>query len=108
MPPALLTQMFALPRDAQGNVLPYTGDDGNCETGPQKGLACFGLGIGSNTLPDGTVLWGKTGEDMGYYSVVFATRDLTKIGVVSVSVTDMAAEAGVATAKRLAVEAFSS
>ena len=74
LPPALLAQMFALPRDAQGNLLPYTGDDGNCETGAQKGLACFGLslGIGIDTLPDGSVRWGKTGEDMGYYSAVFA------------------------------------
>lgn len=108
LPPALLAQMFALPHDAQGNLLPYTGDDGNCETGPQHGEACFGLGIGSDTLPDGTVLWGKTGQDLGYFSAVFATRDLRRVGVLSVGVTDTAAEAGLMTANRLAVAAFSS
>ena len=108
LPPALLQQMFALPRDAQGNLLPYTGDDGNCETGPQQGRACFGLGIGNYTLPDGTVLWGKTGQDFGYFSAVFATRDLRRVGVVSIGVTDVASEAGLATANRLAVAAFAS
>jgi len=106
LPPALLTQMFALPRDAQGNLVPYVDDSGNCNTGPQKGVACFGLGIGSTTLPDGTVLWGKTGEDMGYYSAIFATRDLRRVGVLSVGLTGVAAEAGVATANRLGVTAF--
>lgn len=104
--PALLTQMFALPHDAQGDLLPYTGEDGNCATGPQKGEACFGLGIGSDTLPDGTVLWGKTGQDPGYFTAMFATRDLQHVGVVSIGVTDTAGEAGLATANRLAVAAF--
>lgn len=104
--PALLTQMFTLPRDAQGNLVPYIGDDGNCVTGPQPGQACFGLGIGSFTLPDGTVLCGKTGEDLGYYSAVFATRDLQRVAVLSVGVTDIAAEAGLTTANRLAGAAF--
>jgi D-alanyl-D-alanine carboxypeptidase len=97
--------MFAVPHNAQGNLLPCIGDDGNCETGPQKGEACCGLGSGislglgsgsgisSDTLSDGTVLWGKTGEDMGYHSVVFVTRDLRQIGVVSIGVTDVGAEA---------------
>jgi D-alanyl-D-alanine carboxypeptidase len=103
LPSALLAQMFALPRDAQGSLLPYTGHDGNCETGPQKDRACFGLGIGNYTLPGGTVLWGKTGQDLGYFSAMFATRNLQRVGVVSVGVTDVAAEAGLATATRLAV-----
>lgn len=34
---ALLTQMFTLPRGAQGNLVPYIGDEGNCVTGPQPG-----------------------------------------------------------------------
>ncbi|HET9172252.1 MAG TPA: serine hydrolase domain-containing protein [Actinospica sp.] len=106
LPSALLTQMFTLPRDAQGNPVPYTGGDGNCESGPQKGEACFGLGIGSDTLPDGTVLWGKTGQDPGYFTAMFATRDLSRVGVVSVGVTDLGAEAGLATANRLAAVAF--
>lgn len=52
------------------------------------------------------MLWGKAGEDVGCYSVMFATRDLRQVGVVSTSVTEVAAEAGVATANRLAAEAF--
>lgn len=108
LPRAQLTQMFTLPTDGQGNLLPYTGDSGNCQTGPQKGKACFGLGIGTDTLPDGTVLWGKTGEDMGYFTAVFATRDLRHVGVVSTGVTDLGAEAGLANANRLAFAAFAS
>ena len=106
LPRAQLTQMFALPHDARGNLLPYTGDSGNCQSGPDKGKACFGLGIGTDTLPDGTVLWGKTGEDMGYFTAMFATRDLRHVGIVSTGVTDLAAEAGLAKANRLAVAAF--
>ena len=108
LPRAQLTQMFALPHDAQGNLLPYTGDSGNCQTGPDKGKACFGLGINSDTLPDGTVLWGKTGEDMGYFTAMFATRDLRHVGIVSTGVTDVAAEAGLEKANRLAMAAFAS
>ncbi|MBS2539177.1 beta-lactamase family protein, partial [Catenulispora sp. NF23] len=108
LPSAQLAQMFTLPRDPQGNLLPYTGDTGNCQTGPQKGKACLGLGIGADTLPDGTVLWGKTGEDRGYFTAMFATRDLRHVGVVSTGVTDVAAEAGLENANRLAAAAFSS
>jgi hypothetical protein len=43
---------------------------------------------------------------MGYYAAMFATRDVQQVGVVSVGVTDEAAEAGTATANRLAVAAF--
>ncbi|MEY9891024.1 D-alanyl-D-alanine carboxypeptidase [Catenulispora sp. MAP5-51] len=106
LPRAQLAQMFALPHDANGDPLPYTGDSGNCQTGPQKGKACFGLGINSDTLPDGTVLWGKTGEDMGYFTAMFATRDLTHVGIVSTGVTDLGAEAGLENANRLAGAAF--
>ncbi|WP_194895357.1 serine hydrolase domain-containing protein, partial [Catenulispora pinisilvae] len=106
LPPAQLAQMFTLPRDAQGDLLPYTGDTGNCQTGPEKGKACLGLGIGTDTLPDGTVLWGKTGEDMGYFTAMFATRDLRHVGIVSTGVTDLAAEAGLENANRLAAAAF--
>lgn len=106
LPRAQLAQMFALPTDARGDLLPYTGDSGNCLTGPQKGKACFGLGIGSDTLPDGTVLWGKTGEDMGYFTAMFASRDLRHVGIVSTGVTDVPAEAGLANANRLAAAAF--
>ena len=108
LPHAQLAQMFTLPTDARGDLLPYTGGSGNCQSGPQKGKACFGLGIGSDTLPDGTVLWGKTGEDMGYFTAMFATRDLRHVGIVSTGVTDLAAEAGLANANRLAAAAFAS
>ncbi|WP_228561844.1 serine hydrolase domain-containing protein [Catenulispora rubra] len=106
LPHAQLTQMLALPHDAAGDLLPYTGDSGNCQSGPDKGKACFGLGIGTDTLPDGTVLWGKTGEDMGYFTAMFATRDLRHVGIVSTGVTDVAAEAGLEKANRLAAAAF--
>lgn len=54
------------------------------------------------------MLWGKTGRDLGYFSAVFATRDLRRVGVVSIGITDVASEAALATANRLAVAAFAS
>ncbi|MFB7668568.1 serine hydrolase domain-containing protein [Kitasatospora sp. NPDC056138] len=74
--PEQLNEMFALPRDSAGNPLHYK-DGSDCDTGPAKGTACYGAGLKNVSLPDGTVLWGKTGHDLGYASGVFATRDLT-------------------------------
>ncbi|GAA1687176.1 serine hydrolase domain-containing protein [Fodinicola feengrottensis] len=86
LPAAQNQVMFSPPRDANGNLLPYQGA-GNCNTGLDAGKACLGMGVGSLTLPNGTVLWGKTGEDMGYSSGVFATRDLSERGEYAVAET---------------------
>ncbi|MFF9527284.1 serine hydrolase domain-containing protein [Streptomyces achromogenes] len=73
--PEQLNEMFTVPLDSAGNPLHYA-DGSDCDTGPAKGTACYGAGLTRVTLPDGTVLWGKTGHDIGYASGVFATRDL--------------------------------
>lgn len=108
LPPARLADMVTLPRDSRGDLVPYVGDSDNCQTGADKGKACFGLGLTETTLPDGTVLWGKTGEDMGYFTVLFASRDLRHVGVVATSLTSLGTEAGLMNANRLAVAAFGS
>ncbi|WP_327146990.1 hypothetical protein [Nocardia sp. NBC_01327] len=71
-------------------------------SGPNAGKACFGIGLMQVPLPDGTLVWGKTGQDMGYYSGVFATRDLRRILVFSVGVTDIRSEAALTVEQRLA------
>ncbi|WP_327089281.1 beta-lactamase family protein [Nonomuraea sp. NBC_01738] len=77
LPPAQTAELFALPTGADGKPLPYA-DDANCNVGPGKGTACFSVGLKYVPLPDGSLLWGKTGSDPGYRSGVFASRDLTR------------------------------
>jgi D-alanyl-D-alanine carboxypeptidase len=104
VPQPQLAQMFALPRDASGQLVPYY-DDSNCQLAEVPGKACFGAGLMESVLPGGLVLWGKTGHDLGYASGVFATPDLSRHGVYSVgSVTD--SQAAPAVANRLAAAAF--
>ena len=43
---------------------------------------------------------------MGYFTALFASRGLRHVGIVSTGVTDVAAEAGLANANRLAVATF--
>ncbi|MEU5540095.1 serine hydrolase domain-containing protein [Streptomyces sp. NPDC020362] len=78
LPGAQLNEMFTLPKDAAGNPVPFVGT--NCAK-----VACFGAGLMSTPLPQGGVLWGKTGHDLGYANGMFATRDLSLRGVYSVS-----------------------
>jgi D-alanyl-D-alanine carboxypeptidase len=93
-----LAEMFTPP------PAPYV-DASECNTGPNEGQACFGAGLMSTTLPNGVVLWGKTGHDLGYASGVFATRDLQRHGVYSVATTTTDSSAP-AVANRLATAAF--
>ncbi|MGC0418053.1 serine hydrolase domain-containing protein [Embleya sp. AB8] len=88
LPAAQLEEMFTLPRDAAGNVVPYTNPAG-CNVTGKPGPACYAAGLMSTPLPDGRVLWGKSGHDEGYASGVFATRDLSVRGVFSVSNTTL-------------------
>lgn len=89
LPAAQLREMFALPTDANGRVVPYA-DTSDCLTPDGRpGPACFGAGLMSVPLPDGTLLWGKTGHDYGYADGVFATRDLSLRGVYSISTTTL-------------------
>ncbi|MDH6127553.1 serine hydrolase domain-containing protein [Kitasatospora sp. GP82] len=85
---AQLDEMFRLPKGNDGKTVRYF-DNSNCTDGKgNPGPACFGAGLMATPLPDGTLLWGKTGHDTGYADGVFATRDLSMKGVFSVSTTD--------------------
>ncbi|MFI6041883.1 serine hydrolase domain-containing protein [Nocardia sp. NPDC051321] len=78
LPPAQQQMLFTIPVGPDGAPL--------CDisTGPR--VQCFSDGgLMSTRMPDGTVLWGKTGHDIGYASGVFATRDLSRHGVYAVA-----------------------
>lgn len=57
-------------------------------------------------LPDGSVLWGKTGSDFGHTSAVFASPDLTRRGVHGAGTAAADNAAASAVGKRLALAAF--
>ncbi|MGA5824124.1 serine hydrolase domain-containing protein [Kitasatospora sp. NPDC094028] len=102
--PAQQAELFTVPRGTDGKPLPYASSS-NCNLGPAKGTACFSVGLMSSPLPDGTLLWGKTGSDMGYKSGVFATRDLNR-RIVYAAGTSSANDRAAAIAQRLALAAF--
>ncbi|MEZ0112769.1 D-alanyl-D-alanine carboxypeptidase [Catenulispora sp. EB89] len=79
LPPAQQNELFAIPTDSTGQPLPFV----NGSSCPK--VACFGAGLMSTKLPNGVVLWGKTGHDDGYANGMFATRDLSIRAVYSVS-----------------------
>ncbi|MFE7524968.1 serine hydrolase domain-containing protein [Kitasatospora sp. NPDC057542] len=83
LPPQQLHDLLTLPRDASGRLLPVRGAD-ECRFGPDKGRACHSAGLTAIALRDGTVLWGKTGHDLGYSGGFFTTPDLRKRLVYSV------------------------
>ncbi|MGV9777683.1 hypothetical protein [Streptosporangium sp. NPDC003464] len=57
--PAQTAELFAVPKGADGKALPYA-DDSICSTGPDKGTACFSVGLMSVPLTDdsATRRWG--------------------------------------------------
>ncbi|MFJ8477637.1 serine hydrolase domain-containing protein [Kitasatospora sp. NPDC094011] len=79
LPTAQQDELFTLPKDDAGKPVPFVGGT-SCNK-----VACFGAGLMSTPLPNGTVLWGKTGHDDGYANGMFATRDLSVHAVYSVS-----------------------
>jgi D-alanyl-D-alanine carboxypeptidase len=66
LPAAWLRQMMSVP-DVR-----YA-DASDCLIGPEKGHACYGLGLQRLVLGNGMTLWGKTGSDPGYFSAYFRT-----------------------------------
>ncbi|MFC9325021.1 serine hydrolase domain-containing protein [Kitasatospora sp. NPDC057015] len=82
LPPAQQARLFGVPDVPNDH-------NRNCEIGPTAGRACFSMGLMSATLPDGTVVWGKTGSRPGYTSGVFATRDLSRHLVYSLNPTGL-------------------
>ncbi|MFC6986851.1 serine hydrolase domain-containing protein [Streptomyces cirratus] len=102
--PAQQAELFTVPRGSDGKPLPYA-DSANCNVGPAKGTACYSAGLMSFPLPDGTLLWGKTGSDIGYKSGVFATPDLNRRAVYAAG-TSSAQDRVPAIAQRLALAAF--
>ncbi|KPC66322.1 serine hydrolase domain-containing protein [Streptomyces chattanoogensis] len=103
--PAQAAELRTLPRGADGKLLPYA-DGSNCNTGPDKGLACHGAGLTSLPLPDGSVLWGKTGSDLGYKSAVFASPDLNHHGAYAVGTASSDGRTANAIGNRLVLAAF--
>ncbi|MFF2613898.1 serine hydrolase domain-containing protein [Kitasatospora sp. NPDC058046] len=83
LPPQQLHDLLTLPRDASGRLVPVRGA-GECLFGPDKGRACYSAGLMAVPLRDGTVLWGKTGHDLGYSDGFFTTPDLRRRLVYSV------------------------
>ncbi|MCX4696771.1 serine hydrolase [Streptomyces sp. NBC_01408] len=102
--PAQAAELFTVPKGADGKPLPYA-DASNCNTGPGRGTACYSVGLMSVPLPDGSVLWGKTGSDPGYRSGVFASRDLNRRAVYAMG-TSSSAGGAPAVAQRLSLAAF--
>ncbi|MFD0267296.1 serine hydrolase domain-containing protein [Streptomyces sp. NPDC127106] len=103
--PGQAAELFAVPKGADGAPLPYA-DGSLCNTGPARGTACFSVGLMSVPLPDGSVLWGKTGSDPGYRSGVFASRDLNRRAVYALGTAAFPRDGAPAVAQRLAVAAF--
>ncbi|WP_431894037.1 serine hydrolase domain-containing protein [Nonomuraea sp. bgisy101] len=103
--PAQAAELFAVPKGADGKPLPYA-DDSNCNTGPGKGTACFSVGLTYVPLPDGSLLWGKTGSDPGYRSGVFASRDLGRRAVYSMGTSSSGNNGAPAVAQRLLLAAL--
>ncbi|MFF4379757.1 serine hydrolase domain-containing protein [Kitasatospora sp. NPDC001547] len=101
LPPRQLQDLLTLPRDASGRLLPVRGA-GECRFGPDKGLACYSAGLMAIPLRDGTVVWGKTGHDLGYSDGIFTTPDLRRRLVYSIGTGDGTP----APALRLAATAF--
>ncbi|MFI1258573.1 serine hydrolase domain-containing protein [Streptomyces netropsis] len=105
--PAQSAELRALPRDADGKLLPYA-NGSNCNIGRDKGSACFSVALMSFPLPDGTLLWGKTGHDYGYASGVFASPDLSRRAVYAVGTDSFGDGAAPRISGRLAAAAFGS
>ncbi|QES17694.1 D-alanyl-D-alanine carboxypeptidase [Streptomyces venezuelae] len=103
--PAETAELFAIPKGVDGKPLPYA-DASHSTTGPAKGTACFSVGLMSSPMPDGTVVWGKTGSDPGYRSGVFASRDLGVRAVYAVGTTAPPASGPPPVAQRLALAVF--
>ncbi|MFJ6756174.1 serine hydrolase domain-containing protein [Streptomyces sp. NPDC091273] len=103
--PEQAAELFAVPKGSDGKPLPYA-DGSNCNTGPARGTACFSVGLMSVPLPDGSVLWGKTGSDLGYRSGVFASRDLNRRAVYAIGTSSSLGNGSQAVAQRLALAAF--
>ncbi|MFD8499077.1 serine hydrolase domain-containing protein [Amycolatopsis sp. NPDC059657] len=96
LPPDQQAELFALPRDANGALL--------CV--PQAGTQCLSSGLATALLPDGSLMWGKTGHDLGYASGVFATPDLRRRAVYTTALLALDDGKAPALAARLGVAAF--
>ncbi len=99
VPSSELPEMFTVPK------VRYGGTD-NCVLGPEAGQACFSAGLMKVMLPNGLVGWGKTGARPGYTSGLFATRDLRRVLVYSLTPTGNKDGSELPYALRIAAAAF--
>ncbi|MGK5549421.1 serine hydrolase domain-containing protein [Streptomyces sp. URMC 127] len=86
LPPSQQQRIFDLPDvpNAPGNR--HCAAPGSTGDPADPGRACFSrLGLMRTELPDGTVVWGKTGSLPGYVNGVFAKRDLSRRVVYSLN-----------------------
>ncbi|GII79509.1 peptidase [Sphaerisporangium rufum] len=97
VPKARLAPMFTVP------AVPMYDPSGGCGAGP----AVYTSGMARMELPNGVVVYGKTGARYGYAAGVGATRDLSRTLVYSVNSTDAKASGQNERTLRIALAAFS-
>ncbi|PSJ28532.1 peptidase [Streptosporangium nondiastaticum] len=105
LPPSQQQRIFDLPDvpNAPGNHhCASLTDPGN------PGRACFSrIGLMRTELPDGTVVWGKTGSEPGYTNGIFAKRDLSRRVVYSLNYNNPPGSSELRYILRIAGAAFS-
>ncbi|WP_424889605.1 serine hydrolase domain-containing protein [Streptomyces sp. XH2] len=105
LPPSQQQRIFDLPD------VPNAPGNHHCAsvTDPaDRGAACFSrIGLMRFTLPDGTVVWGKTGSEPGYTNGLFAKRDLSRRVVYSLNYNNPPGSSELPYILRIAGAAFS-
>jgi D-alanyl-D-alanine carboxypeptidase len=80
LPPTQQRALFRVPDVKYGG-------GGQCSVGPEAGRACFSAGLQRTAFPNGVTVWGKSGGVPGYTTAAFATRDLRRVLVYSLTPT---------------------
>lgn len=102
VPKATLEHMFTVP-----DVPMYDADHPD-ETDPDKlDPATYSMGLTRLPLPDGRVVWGKSGGRYGYSTLLAGTRDLSRTLVYNVNATDAKSTAPNPTIDKLTAAALS-
>lgn len=94
LPRAEMARMFTVPN------VEFTG------SGCPGGKACFSMGLERTAFPNGVTVWGKSGGMPGYSTAAFATRDLRRVLVYSLTPTGNRDGSEGAYVRRIAAAAF--